>query len=331
MEILKQEEEQFKYKVANVFFQYIRYSLFLIFIGYQSIKLLDDDKQCGFQQETYISTLYHGGLILLLFNIIGAAYILYQKNFARIEFFITYGLNLFWVICMLLFSVQQLLSSPCQLADLAVKYFIYLSFFNQLDVIIIMMFKHEIANRQVNICSNMSIVLLIFTSKIAEGCAINIISIEIMLISANSIALLFFTGINISIVFLPKQREQLSNAFKFVCILVICFIILNYLVIVYYVEAGDIIENRKCLSIDFITRTYCYTAPITMLGIFPIMNSLNFSFVNDDEEEIIVQQQGFQQSRITLNPMNTPKTNPNYVSPYKIIVNQSEDHYMSRK
>ncbi len=35
----------------------------------------------------------------------------------------------------------------------------------------------------------MSIVLLIFTSKIAEGCAINIISIEIMLISANSIGI----------------------------------------------------------------------------------------------------------------------------------------------
>lgn len=61
----------------NVFFQYIKHALFLILIGYEGIKLLNIEHDCQISEITYIGTLYNGGIILLLFNVVSAAYILY--------------------------------------------------------------------------------------------------------------------------------------------------------------------------------------------------------------------------------------------------------------
>lgn len=39
--------------------------------------MLKMNSECSFSEVTYLSTLYNGGLALLLFNLISAAYILY--------------------------------------------------------------------------------------------------------------------------------------------------------------------------------------------------------------------------------------------------------------
>lgn len=67
--------------------------------------MLKVKNSCSFSEVTYITTLFNGGLVLLLFNIISFAYIFYQKHFVRIEFFIAYGLNVFWFLSMVLFSI----------------------------------------------------------------------------------------------------------------------------------------------------------------------------------------------------------------------------------
>ncbi|CAK80775.1 unnamed protein product (macronuclear) [Paramecium tetraurelia] len=333
MEVLQQEDNQFRYKLMNVFFQYIKNALFILLIGYEGIKLLNIDHDCQLSEITYISTLYHGGIIILLFNIVSACYILYQKHFVRIEYFITYGLNMLVFVCMLLFSLQQLIQGSCSIGQLSVKYYIIISFITQLDVLLIMMFKHEFSNRQTNICSNTAVVILLLMTKIDNDCAVNALSLEIQLISANILTLLFFTVLNVAINLFPKLREQLTNAFKFVCVLVLCFLILNYLLIVYFVQSGDIKENQECMPLDFITRTYCFLAPVNLIGMIPILASFKFETIDEEEEDIVVPQQQaeiispsrglpiqnspspFQQSKLSLN---------NNTTPYKIIVNNNQ-------
>lgn len=92
--------------------------------GYEGIQMLRVSNTCSFGEVSYISTLYNGGIALLLFNIISAGYILYQKHFVRIEYFITYGLNLLWFTSMIFFSIIQYFRRTCELGELTIKYFV---------------------------------------------------------------------------------------------------------------------------------------------------------------------------------------------------------------
>jgi len=55
--------------------------------------------------------------------------------------------------------------------------------------------------------------------------------------------------------------------------------------IIFLLFKGDILLNGECIAIDYLTRTYCYLAPITMLGIFPILASFKFSTIDDEDDE----------------------------------------------
>ena len=58
-----------------------------------------------------------------------------------------------------------------------------------------------------NICSNSAVVIITILTPMSMDCAINVISIEIMLVSANLITLLFFTSLNVAIYLFPKLKE----------------------------------------------------------------------------------------------------------------------------
>lgn len=40
------------------------------------------------------------------------------------------------------------------------------------------------------------------------------------------------------------------------------------------------------MALDFITKTYCFLAPVNLLGIIPILSSFKFESMDDEPEEI---------------------------------------------
>lgn len=85
------------------------------------------------------------------------------------------------------------------------------------------------------------------------------------------------------------------------------------------------------MPLDFITRTYCFLAPVNLMGIIPILTSLKFETIDDEEED---SRDDFCNWRIinikfTLS-FFTINNNMNY---YKIIVNNNQlsSNLMSRK
>lgn len=40
------------------------------------------------------------------------------------------------------------------------------------------------------------------------------------------------------------------------------------------------------MPLDFITRTYCFLAPVNLIGMIPILASFKFETIDEDEEDI---------------------------------------------
>lgn len=42
------------------------------------------------------------------------------------------------------------------------------------------------------------------------------------------------------------------------------------------------------MSLDFITRTYCFLAPVNMMGMIPILASFKFETIDEEEDNVVV-------------------------------------------
>jgi hypothetical protein len=80
-------------------------------VGFHFAKEIDV-KNCSEEGSAILTLVFNGSIGFAIFNSVACIYLIAQKDFAKLEFYIMYGLNLIWFLVMIGFAVSDLIAYP---------------------------------------------------------------------------------------------------------------------------------------------------------------------------------------------------------------------------
>ncbi|EAR90765.2 transmembrane protein, putative (macronuclear) [Tetrahymena thermophila SB210] len=289
MHFLDRLKKHQQFQLINIFIQYIKNYLYIIIYSKIALLLIDgtvEQNNCSSDGRYYIIIVENGCICFVVFNLIALIYIIKQQDFARLEFFIMYGLNLGWFSVLLVYSLITVLQRDyeCNTVIIFRKAFLFVCIKKEIEIGALIFKQSDWFLRQVNICANTVFAFMIFTSSNQERCSKEASTIALSITIENLVSLAFFTVINVC-VSCYSLKNQAFRAIKFVSIVIISSFVISYIVIMYFNATDNIRFIPYCVPIIFTMKSYIYVIPISLASMVILYYSLLLQYEEEQQEE----------------------------------------------
>ena len=166
---LRVELTEHKWKILNIFYHIVKYSLYMLLFAYYSQKY--SDKHCTSLGQIFTALLFDGNIGFTFVNLFALLFIAFKKNFPRLEFFIIYITNLLWFFSLLVFDLITIsVQNDCSAIYFLQKTFLIISIKSELETLIFMVLPQKLTVKHLNFGTNLTFPIIILTEKFMKNC-----------------------------------------------------------------------------------------------------------------------------------------------------------------